>query len=108
MYCTRVGRNGEQGAHEVKVYTKDSCAGRAPSKLPQLLGVWYAEHANDGALVRSGGKHSACRVESEGSDGRLVRLNDIESGERDGVKEENVTGRGSWWWRRDSGRRKRC
>lgn len=29
-------------------------------------------------------------------------LNDIEGGERDGVKEKNVAGSGSWWWRRDS------
>lgn len=102
MYCASVGRNCEQRAHEVKVYTKDPCAGRAPSELPQLLGVWHAEYPDHGPLVGSCCKHSARRVESESGDGSLVRLNDIESGERNGVKEENVTGRGSWWWRRDS------
>ena len=86
MYCRAIRTDAEKRGRQIKVDAPYPRTAAPSAELPQLLGVRHAKDAYDGALVGGSSEHCACRVEREARDGCLVRLNDVEGRERDGIE----------------------
>lgn len=89
VYRLGIRTDGEERPYGVEIHTEHARALGSSPVLSHLLGIRHAKDPDDGPLVRSRGQHGPLRIDGHGGDGRLVRLDHVDRGEGDRVKDHD-------------------